>query len=193
MTLWMIEVVRTWRSSLRRPGFLTLAAGVLALGMAASAAVFTLIDGVLLKPLPYVDPSRLVLAGPLENGLARHGTGHQYLQLDGLPGMASRGLMLQLPILSNVAGNGLPEAVTTVHVDRGVLPTLGVAPLLGRNFNAQEDVPHGVPAVILSYGFWMRRFGGAQDVLGKSGRHAARFLLSRTDGGHRAAAGTADG
>ena len=64
MTIWLTEILRAWRASLRRPGFLLLASGVLALGIGASAAVFALIDSTLLQRLPFPDPARVVvLAG----------------------------------------------------------------------------------------------------------------------------------
>lgn len=168
MSVWLAEVWRAWRASARRPGFLLLAAGVLALGVGASAAVFTLIDEVLLRPLPFADADRLVVVGPLENGRARHAAPDQYRYASGTAGLTSIGLMMQLGSPSNISGNGEPEVVDTMRVDRGMLPTLGVRPVVGRNFTAQEDTPNGPPAVILTYDYWQHRFGGDADVLGRS-------------------------
>jgi hypothetical protein len=65
VSIWLAELWRSWRASLRKPGFLLLASGVLALGVGASSVVFTLIDGVLLEPLPYHQPHRLMALGPI--------------------------------------------------------------------------------------------------------------------------------
>jgi predicted permease len=168
MTLWMAETLRSWRGTLRRPGFLVIASTVLALGVGASAAVLTLIDNVLLKPLPYTDASRLVVIGPMEDGAARHATAEQYRHLDGLDGLASRGIFMNLPTLTNIAGNGVPEAVPTTRIDRGILPALGIKPAMGRNFSAQEDAPNGPRVVMLTYAFWQRRFAGETNIIGRN-------------------------
>ena len=166
MNIWLAEIWRTWRASLRRPGFLLLSSGVLALGIGATVAVFALIDQVLLKPLPYAQPAQLVSLG--RHGLNRQVSPLQYRHLQALSGVASMGLLEAGLIPVNVTGDGQPEQVEALDVDRGLLPTLGVHPVLGRNFDAGEDSPHGPKAVILSYGFWQRRYGGDVHVVGRS-------------------------
>ncbi len=76
MNIWLTEMWRAWRASLRRPGFLLLASGVLALGIGASVAVFTLIDSTLLRPLPLPQASRLVVLGKI-HGTARSAAFHR--------------------------------------------------------------------------------------------------------------------
>ena len=68
----------------------------------------------------------------------------------------------------NVAGAGAPAQVPVIYMDKGLLPTLGLQPVLGSNFNAQEDRPHGPPVVMLGYGFWQRSYGGDTHVIGRS-------------------------
>jgi putative ABC transport system permease protein len=68
----------------------------------------------------------------------------------------------------NVAGANVPAQVPLIRMDKGLLPTLDVQPVLGRNFDAQEDHPHGPPVVMLGYGFWMRSYGGDRSVIGRS-------------------------
>lgn len=167
MSVWLHEIWRTWRASLRRPGFLLLASGVLALGVGAASAVFTLIDGVLLQPLPYPQPHQLVAVGHVEQGDVQAVSPQQYQHLSGLPGVASLGLFKDGQTVSNIAGDGPPEQVPTLEIDRGLLATLQVQPALGRNFSAEEDQPHGPPAVMLYHGFWLRRFGGNPAVIGQ--------------------------
>ena len=68
----------------------------------------------------------------------------------------------------NVAGAGAPAQVPVIYMDRHMLPTLGLQPMLGSNFTAQEDRPNGPPVVILGYGFWQRSYGGDTHVIGRS-------------------------
>ncbi len=168
MSVWLSEIWRTWRASLRRPGFVLLASGVLALGVGAASAVFTLIDGVLLQPLPYPQPHQLVAVGHVEQGDVQAVSPQQYQHLAGLPGIASMGLFKDGQTASNIAGDGRPEQVPALEIDRGLLPTLGVQPALGRNFSAEEDQPNGPPAVMLYHGFWLRRFGGNPSAIGQT-------------------------
>lgn len=166
MNIWLAEIWRAWRASLRRPGFLLLATGVLALGIGSTVAIFTLIDHVLLQPLPYAQPAQLV-------SVARHTTHRavspmQYQHLQSLHGVSSMGLIQAGQVPINVTGGGQPEQVMALRVDHNLLPTLGVPMTLGRNFNAQEDRPNGPLVAILSHGFWERRYGGNAHVIGQS-------------------------
>lgn len=167
MNIWLAEIWRAWRASLRRPGFLLLASGVLALGIGASVAVFSLIHQVLMQPLPVPQASRLVVVGHMFNGQVSMTSPLQYQHLAPLKGVDSFGLYLP-GVKVNVTDAEKPEQVPAVYVDRGVLPTLGLHPLAGRNFNASEDRPGGTPAVLLSHGFWQQRYGGAKSVIGQS-------------------------
>ncbi|HWU75329.1 MAG TPA: ABC transporter permease [Rhodanobacter sp.] len=168
MNVWLAEIWRAWRASLRRPGFLLLAVGVLALGVGSASTVFTLIDGVLLRPLPYPEPHQLVALGQLQQGDVQGMSPQQYQQLAGLPGVGSLGVFKDGQTATNIAGMGEPVQVPALEIDRGLLPTLHVPLALGRNFTAQEDQPHGPPAVILYHGFWLRHFGGNAAVVGRT-------------------------
>lgn len=179
MNVGLAEVWHAWRASLRRPGFLLLAAGVLALGVAASTSVFVLVDQILLRPLPYAAPERLVVLGPVQDGeLQGVMSPQQYQHVQSIDGIASIGLIKGDLQAVNVAGDGEPEQVDAFLADRSLLPTLGVRMRLGRGFSAQEDSPGGPRAVILAEGFWRRRYGG-QPVLGRTLRvaGAARTIV----------------
>ncbi|HEX8776839.1 MAG TPA: ABC transporter permease, partial [Rhodanobacter sp.] len=168
MNIWLTEIWRSWRASLRRPGFLLLASGVLALGIAASVAVAALIQNSLWRPLPVPQPSRLVVLGQIHDNAHVGGISpHEYQYLDKLHGVASLGLWRPRSTV-NVAGAGAPAQLPVIYVDRGLLPTLDVQPVLGRNFDAQEDRPHGPPVVILGYGFWRRSCDSDPHVIGRS-------------------------
>ncbi len=168
MNVWLAEIWRAWRASLRRPGFLLLAVGVLAMGVGSTSTVFTLIDGVLLRPLSYPAPHQLVALGQLQQGDVQGVSPQQYQQLTGLPGVGSLGIFKGEPTATNIAGLGEPVQVPALEIDRGLLPTLHVPLALGRNFTQQEDQPHGPPAVILYHGFWLRHFGGNAAVIGQT-------------------------
>ncbi|MEO7066005.1 MAG: ADOP family duplicated permease [Rhodanobacter sp.] len=167
MNIWLAEIWRAWRASLRRPGFLALAVAVLALGVGSCAAVFTLVDNVLLRPLPYANAQQLVALGPLQGSQVSSVSPQQYQHIVGLDGIGSVGLVEGFSPPVNIASDGTPALVSALHVDRGLLPTLGVQPTLGRNFNAAEDSPHGPAAVILTWGFWQARYAGKPDVIGR--------------------------
>lgn len=167
MNVWLAEIWRSWRASLRRPGFLLLASGVLALGIGASVAVFALIEQALMQPLPLPQASRVLVVGPKFEGV-RIVSPLQYQHLMPLAGIRSVGLTLFTQPDVNITGGGRPEVVSAAYIDRGMLPTLGLHPLLGRNFTAQEDAPHGPHAVMLGYGFWQRRYAGDPHVLGQA-------------------------
>ncbi|MGN6283395.1 ADOP family duplicated permease [Frateuria sp.] len=166
MNVWLAEIARAWRASLRRPGFLLLASGVLALGIGASVAVFALIQHTLLRPLPVPQPERLVVVGKLWKGQVGGLSPHEFQQLDALKGTTSLALE-QIGMVANIAGGGQPEQVSLVRADRKLLPTLGLHPVLGRNFTVQEDQPGGPKAVLLSHGLWLRRYGGDAAVIGR--------------------------
>ena len=168
MNIWLAEIWRAWRASLRKPGFLLLASGVLALGIGASVAVFALIQNTLWRPLPVPQPQQLAVLGRLINNVHPGGISpHEYQYLDRLDGVTSLGLFRPGSTVS-IAGAGTPAQVPVIYLDRDMLPTLDLQPVLGRNFDAQEDRPNGPLAVMLSHGFWLRNFGGDMHVIGRS-------------------------
>src|SRR5690349_17443667 len=133
MNIWLTEIWRAWRASLRRPGFLLLASGVLALGIGASVAVFALIDATLLRPLPVPQPARLVAIGRMQGDHVRFISPLQYRHLVALEGVSSVGIY-QAGVTANITEAGAAEQVPAVHADQGLLPTFGLRPVLGRNF-----------------------------------------------------------
>jgi putative ABC transport system permease protein len=161
------EILQSWRASLRRPAFLALASATLALGIGACVAVFALVDAVLLAPPPFPHPDRLVVLGKHDAHPWSTISPQQYQLLDGIPGIERIGGKFA-PKDVNVAGAGDPDLVSAWPVDAGLLPTLGVAPVLGRNFSAEEDRPNGPPAAILGHAFWQRHFNGDDGVIGRS-------------------------
>ena len=167
MSIWLAEIWRAWRASLRRPGFLLLTAGVLALGVGVATAVFSMVDGLLLRPLPYSDPQRLVAMGIVNEGHVQALSPEQFQHIQQVSGVAPVALFERFAPAVNLAGGGPPRQVRAMFANRELLPTLGVTPLLGRNFSAAEDARGGPGAVLLSHALWMSRFGGDRNVLGQ--------------------------
>jgi putative ABC transport system permease protein len=157
-------MVRQTVRRLRRSPALTLTAlATLAIGIGASAAMFSVINAVLLRPLPYPDSERLVA---LIHRFEAYGRG-------GLPASPAlyftyrehnrtfESVALWNASTASVTGSNLPEEVQVLQASHEFLPTLGVVPALGRPFTATEDQPNGPRTVIVSHGYWQRRFGGA--------------------------------
>nr|WP_239537593.1 ABC transporter permease [Dyella mobilis] len=152
----------------RRPGYLLLTTGVLALGIGASVAVYALIHAVLLRPLPYPDATQLVRLGRLRQGGTWTTSPEIYQHVLPMQGVTSAGLIRFMPDQMNIAVDGTPQLLPVNRADRGYLATLGVKPVLGRNFSADEDRPNGPQVVMLSHGFWLRRYGGDASVVGRN-------------------------
>jgi len=167
------ETLQSWRTLLRRPGYLVLAMLTLSLGVATSTTVFSLLDQALLRPLPFPEPERLVTLGiQMEEGgqfLPRNtGAPGFYAPAQRMPGAASVGMVLRAVRNSNLSAHGIAEVVPSLAADSGFLDTLGLPLALGRNFNPEENRPGGPQAAIISHALWQRKFGGQGDVIGST-------------------------
>jgi putative ABC transport system permease protein len=152
----------------RNPGFAFVAVLTLALGIGANSAIFSVVNAVLLRPLPYRDPDRLVTAS-----LYRRGTdSHIVLSPTFLNWREQSQVFERIAAYTSgtadLTGSGEPERLTAGIVTADLFPTLGVAPALGRAFTSAEDQPNGAPAVMLSHKLWLRRFGGDPQMIGRS-------------------------
>jgi predicted permease len=155
----------------KAPGFTLAAVLTLALGIGGNVAVFSVVNGVLLRPLAYPEPDRLVTIGHrtrggdlpsrLPNGTA---TDAVYRTSKSFDAMA----LYTTWQGSLVGGDAAPDWVDVVSATRSLFAVLRVAPALGRSFNAEEDKPGGPHAVILSHALWRQRFGGDPGVLGRT-------------------------
>ncbi|HEV8499069.1 MAG TPA: ABC transporter permease [Gemmatimonadaceae bacterium] len=154
------------RSLRQRPGLTGAATLTLALGVGATSAVFGVLKSVLLTPLPYGSPERVVVVWSAWKGFDQ--TWLSYDEWEGwkarVPAFADIGLYQDGS--ATVDGDS-PERVRTAAVQASVLPILGVKPERGRNFTADEDRPSGPRVVILSHELWERRFGGDPSVVGR--------------------------
>ncbi len=170
---WLDRLMQDVRFGMRMlaksPGFTTVAILTLALGIGANTALFSIVNGVLLNPLPYPEPEQLVelreskpnfATGSISypNFLDWQKDNHTFASMTILRG--NRSFIL--------TGLGEAEQVDAVFVSTGFFEQLGVNPVLGRAFAPGEDRIGAAPTVMITGGFWKRKFGSAQDVLGKS-------------------------
>ena len=161
------------RSLRRSPAFTVTASATLVLGIAASVAIFALVNGVLLRPLPYGEPDRLVGAWHDLPGVSMpkaEQTAGLYFTYKKLA-RSIEGIGVYQGGAVNVSdprGGAEPQRITAAWVAQSVLPLLRVPPLLGRNFTEAEDLPKGGNVVLISEGLWRARFGGDPAVIGKT-------------------------
>src|SRR5438105_2441337 len=158
------------------PGFTTVAVLTLALGIGATTAMFSVVDGVLLRPLPYPQPGRLVKVGLDLPGINQFNwplcpedyfTFREQSRTFQDIGLYYTGFGASL-YSANVTGVGRPEHVPALGVTDEVLPILGVTPLLGRSFTRADDEPGSSDTVMITYGYWRSKFGGDRSVIGKT-------------------------
>jgi len=154
------------RVLVKSPGFTLAVLATLALGIGANTALFTVINTVLLHPLPYPESGRIV-------NITRRGGG-----TDSIPMFTywqqNNSLFEDLAAYDfiasglNLSGGDRPELVQGIHVSRSYFRLFGAKPILGRTFTQVEDRPGGAQVLLVSYGLWQRRFGGDPSILGKT-------------------------
>jgi putative ABC transport system permease protein len=152
----------------RNPGFAAIAVLTLAIGIGANAAIFSVVNAVLLRPLPWSEPDRAVMiwskwtafdktwvaTGEVVDYRARSRT---------LEEIAAWG-----DSQVNLTGDGDPERVSAANVTSNLFSTLGVNPIIGRTFTAEEDMPQGPNVVVLGYGLWNRRYAADASIVGRA-------------------------
>ena len=163
----------TFRTLRRDAGFTTFAILIVGLGIGASATVFSVVNALLLRPLPFHDPERLVwIANHDSSGLSGQTT-----QVGHLLDLRERnqsfsdlaGYFAFYGVGDNLlSGQGEPERLSGVPVSENFFQVLGVQPQLGRLFTAEECKWHGPKAVLLSHGLWERRFGSDPAIVGRT-------------------------
>jgi predicted permease len=159
-----------WRSLTRNPGFTATAVLTLALGIGANTAMFSLIDGVLLKPLAYRQPDRLISMHLQITTLKNLGIlpiPPYVYELWRDHASTLENIAVVRPGSDNLTGVGEPERLLSARVSSSLFPTLGVWPARGRSFAANEDAYQGPHIVILSDGFWRRRFAADPAAIGR--------------------------
>jgi putative ABC transport system permease protein len=153
----------------RNPSFTTIAVLTLALGVGGSTSIFSLVDSVLLRPLPYSDPGQLVSIKDDLRGLNLQDVGMSQPEFEDLrdrSGMFA-GISVAWPISANLTGGDRPERVEALAVSPSYFTMLGAAPQIGRIFGAQDRTDGFAEAAILSDGLWRRLYGASRWALGK--------------------------
>ena len=165
-------VLQDLRQGLRalraRPAFTIVVLVALALGIGANTAIFSVVNAVLLRPLPYPEPGQLVQ-------LRADWSGSPSTEIGSATFLEVKAQSLSLARVAAYTGGemtftgaGPAERVVAGAVTAEFFPLLGVQPALGRNFTREEDTPNGPKAAILGHGVWQSRFGGDPDVLGRT-------------------------
>jgi predicted permease len=148
------------RTLIRRPGFAIVAVTALALGIGATTAIFSVVNAVLLRPLPYADPDRLVVL--------LHDARNPVAPANYLDWKRQNTVFASVGAAEHWAGNvsgDVPERVQGLRVTSDVLAMTGIRPLMGRLLRPEDDAPSGERPIVLSWGYWQRRFAGRPDVL----------------------------
>ncbi|MCP4895669.1 MAG: ABC transporter permease [bacterium] len=169
MSSYIRDIRHGWRKLYSSPGFSVVVVLTLALGIGVNSAIFSLVNALLLRPLPYVDPDRLVTVN------------HRYTSVDLTSSVSVRGFreyrdtiasLEQMTAttgwVTNLTGVGNPERLIGGRVSHDYFETFGVAPLMGRSFLPNEDVYGSHLVVILSHGFWISHLGADSQIVGKS-------------------------
>ncbi len=164
-----------FRSLRKQPAFALMAIAMLALGIGANVAIFSLVNALLLKPLPFDQPDRLMLVHMLvperESGTLQPMVWWSYPKYRVLRDTQRvfDGTSLFTSRESNVTGTGIPERITSELVEFSYFDVLRVAPQIGRTFSAEETrAPGSAPLAVLGHAFWTRRFAGDPGVIGKT-------------------------
>jgi putative ABC transport system permease protein len=169
-----MPLLATLRPTLRRlarsPGFTSVSILTLGLGIAGTTAAFSVVNAVLLRPLPYREPDRLVQLWHSAEGLGMpqvEQSDASYIQYRDKATRSFESVASYRFSSANLTGAQDPERVNTLEITASLIPTLGVAPMLGRAFSEDEDRPGGAPVVMLSHALWQRRYGADPSIVGR--------------------------
>src|SRR5437868_8456234 len=158
------------RQLIKKPGFTAVAVITLAVGIGANTAIFSVVNAVLLKPLTYPDPDRIVqflLTSPQGSGPGASVTKFNVWRQQTAVFQDISAYDFGGPGL-NLTGGAYPEQIQGIHVTKDYFRLFGAPVAVGRTFTADEDLPNGGHVVVLSNGLWKRRFGGDPNMVGKS-------------------------
>jgi putative ABC transport system permease protein len=163
-------VKHSLRRLLKSPAFALTALVTIGAAIGANALIFSVVNGVILKPLPYANPSSLVgawlvapgvMPGPLEQSAATY-----FMLRDSAQSFEDIGLWDGGSV--TITGRGDPEQVEALYVTDGTLPILGIHPALGRGFSKEDDLPKGPSVIMITHRYWQRAFGGNPAAIGQS-------------------------
>ncbi len=170
MSTFTQDVKYALRQMLRNPGFTVATVLTLALGIGANTAIFSVVHGVLLRPLPYAHGDRVVLVGRRDPALGLEDVRFSVREMQDYRSQVRTlaGVMEYHNMSFTLLGRGEPDRVQTAVVSTNFFAELGVKPLLGRGFRADDDGPSADPVMLLTYDYWRRRFGGDEAIVGQT-------------------------
>jgi len=152
----------------KAPGFFAVAVLTLALGIGANTAIFSVINSVLLRPLPFHEPDRLVRLFETEAAPGRYPfAGPDYVDWQAQNKTLEASALFTWYRRTKVSGSGQPESASNVQAESSFFSVLGVRPLLGRTFTPGEGASGGARVAVISFGFWQRHFGGDAGVVNR--------------------------
>jgi putative ABC transport system permease protein len=161
----------TIRSLLKHPGFTVVAVITLALGIGANTAIFSLVNAVLIRPLPFPNADRLVMVWEDMSSISSPGNYSESAPGTYADWKAQQSVFEDMAVLNwrplNLTGDGEPEKIASYGVTANFCSLIGIQPAIGRNFTTEEDRPGGAKVGILSHELWQRRYGGDRGILGR--------------------------
>jgi len=162
----------------KSPGFTTVAVLTLALGIGANTAIFSLVNGVLLRPLPYHNPNRITMIWEKSRDGSRENVGYATY----LDWKSQNKSFEEIAIYSSwqpVLQVGEPEQLSGLRVTSNYFRTLGIHPEIGRDFLTKEDVPNANKVVMLSHSLWQRKFNSDPNIAGKPiNMNATQYIVA---------------
>ncbi len=168
-TFWQ-DIRYGWRALLRNRGFATVAILTLALGIGGNSAIFSVINVVLLRPLPYQDSDRLLNISNTDIATDTKGVPVSFTKLNRMKEQSQtlESIGGYFPFNASLTTHGVPEQVPTAHATGNFFDVLSIVPAQGRGFLKQEDEEGGADVAIITDGFWHSHFGGNPDVIGRA-------------------------
>jgi len=168
--MFLVHLKQVFRRLARAPLFTAITLITLAAGVGGNTLVFSVLEGVLLKPLPYPKPSELIGVWHAAPGInipdLNMAPSNYFVYRDQNHSFQDIGVYQRDS--SSITGAGEPEQVNDLLVTDGTLPLLGIPPMLGRIFTHEDDSPGAPATVVLTYGYWRQKFGGSPSVLGQT-------------------------
>ncbi len=153
----------------KNAGFAAVAVAALALGIGANTAIFTVVNAVLLDPLPYPQPERIMKLGrKFSRGMGYSNSIPKYMAWRRNQAFEAMALYDFGSLGMNLGTNNPPDQIKGAHVSADYFKVFGVSPIAGRSFTDTEDLPKGPQAAVISYGLWQSRFGGDHGIIGRT-------------------------
>src|SRR6478752_1193894 len=168
METFLADLRYALRTMRRNLGFTAIALSALALGIGANTAIFTVVNAVLLQPLPYSQPDRIVRLGrKYPNGIGYSNSIPKFMAWRQNHVFEGTALFGQSGAGLNLGTGDRPESVKALRVSEDYFKVFGVAPMLGRTFTTAEDLPGAPRVLVLSFGLWQSHFHGDPQILGR--------------------------